>query len=256
MRAVILAGGVGSRLSEETGQIPKPMVEIGSRPILWHIMKIYASYGIDEFIICLGYKGHLIKRYFADYRFFGGSVTVDLTMGKVEYHDPHPEPWRVALVDTGAETGTGGRLKAIAGLLGSEPFCMTYGDGVGDVDIRKLVAFHKSHGKLATITAVLPPARFGALRIADDVVTKFEEKPAADDGWINGGFFVLDPAVLGYIGGTQTMWEQEPLRNLARDRQLAAFRHRGFWHPMDTLREKRELDRLWREGTAPWKTWP
>jgi glucose-1-phosphate cytidylyltransferase len=256
MYAVILAGGVGSRLSEETSRIPKPMVEIGDKPMIWHIMKIYSHHGINDFIVCLGYKGHLIKQYFAEYWLHSSDITVDLANRQIQHHRQHAEPWRVTLVDTGAETGTGGRLKAIADYVGSDTFCMTYGDGVSDVNIRQLIEFHKAHGKHATVTAVSPPGRFGALQIEEDLVVKFQEKPSDEFAWINGGFFVLEPAALNYVESAATMWEQEPLRRLAEDRQLVVHRHHGFWHPMDTLREKRELERLWRDGSAPWKIWP
>jgi glucose-1-phosphate cytidylyltransferase len=256
MYAVILAGGVGSRLSEETSRIPKPMVEIGDKPMIWHIMKIYSHHGINDFIVCLGYKGHLIKQYFAEYWLHSSDITVDLANRQIQHHRQHAEPWRVTLVDTGAETGTGGRLKAIADYVGSDTFCMTYGDGVSDVNIRQLIEFHKAHGKHATVTAVSPPGRFGALQIEEDLVVKFQEKPSDEFAWINGGFFVLEPAALNYVESAATMWEQEPLRRLAEDRQLVVHRHHGFWHPMDTLREKRELERLWHDGSAPWKIWP
>lgn len=242
-------------MSEETSRIPKPMVEIGGKPIIWHIMKIFAHHGINDFIVCLGYKGHLIKQYFAEYRLHSGDVTIDLARGEVEHHRHSSEPWRVTLVDTGIETGTGGRLKQIGEHLGSDRFCMTYGDGLSDVDISKLIEFHDRHGKLATITAVSPPARFGSLEIEDEFVAKFQEKPAGANAWINGGFFVLERAALDYVAGPAMMWEQEPLRRLSEDRQLMAYRHRGFWHPMDTLREKQILDALWRDGGAPWKVW-
>lgn len=256
MHAVILAGGVGSRLSEETLRIPKPMVEIGGKPIIWHIMKIYSHYGINDFIICLGYKGHLIKQYFAEYWLRNSDVTIDVATGHIQHHQQFSEPWRVTLVDTGLEAGTGGRLKAIANYVEPDTFCMTYGDGLANVDIRRVIEFHKSRGKLATITAVSPPGRFGSLQIEDDVVSKFEEKPSDEYAWINGGFFVLEPAALDYVAGGATMWEQEPLRRLADDRQLTVYRHHGFWHPMDTLREQQVLDRLWRDSAAPWKVWP
>jgi glucose-1-phosphate cytidylyltransferase len=232
------------------------MVEIGDKPMIWHIMKIYSHHGINDFIVCLGYKGHLIKQYFAEYWLHSSDITVDLANRQIQHHRQHAEPWRVTLVDTGAETGTGGRLKAIADYVGSDTFCMTYGDGVSDVNIRQLIEFHKAHGKHATVTAVSPPGRFGALQIEEDLVVKFQEKPSDEFAWINGGFFVLEPAALNYVESAATMWEQEPLRRLAEDRQLVVHRHHGFWHPMDTLREKRELERLWRDGSAPWKIWP
>lgn len=256
MKAVILAGGLGTRLGEETDRIPKPMVEIGERPILWHIMKIYAAHGVTDFILCLGYKSHVIKEFFANYLPYSADVTFDLGDGSMHVHEVRAEPWRVTLVETGTKTMTGGRIKRIIKYLDDEPsFCLTYGDGVGNIEIGKLIAFHKSHGRLATVTAVHPPARFGALSIDQDRVVAFEEKPEEQLGWINGGFFVLSPAVNSYIDGDDTSWEREPLERLAREGQLAAFRHSGFWQPMDTLRDKRNLDELWVSGTAPWKIW-
>lgn len=256
MKVVLLAGGVGSRLSEETHVRPKPMVEIGGQPILWHIMMLYSHYGFNEFIICLGYKGYLIKEYFVNYVLHRSDVTVDLQRKRVDYdrYDSLP-PWRVTLVDTGADTLTGGRLKRVGHLLGDEPFCMTYGDGVSDVDIGSLVLFHKQQGLEATLTAVRPPGRYGATVLEDDRVTRFEEKPAGDGGYINGGFFVLNPSVLERIQGDETPWEGEPLRALAEDCQLAAFIHEGFWQPMDTLRDKIQLEALWGSGSPPWKSW-
>jgi glucose-1-phosphate cytidylyltransferase len=256
MKAVILAGGLGTRLGEETERIPKPMVEIGGRPILWHIMKIYAAHGVTDFVVCLGYKGHVIKEYFANYVTHHADVTIDLAEGRMHVHELRAEPWRVTLVDTGAESMTGGRIKRVMSYLGGEPgFCLTYGDGVGSIPIDKLIAFHRAHGRLATVTAVHTPPRFGALRLEQDQVVAFEEKPEQDSGWINGGFFVLSPKIDSYIKGDETSWEREPLERLARDGELAAFRHTGFWQPMDTLRDKHHLEQLWAAGAAPWKVW-
>ncbi|MEI6727307.1 MAG: glucose-1-phosphate cytidylyltransferase [Actinomycetes bacterium] len=256
MKVVILAGGLGTRLSEETQVKPKPMAEIGEHPILWHIMKLYGHYGFNDFVICLGYKGYVIKEYFANYFLHNSAVTFDLQGQGMEVHEHTVEPWKVTLVDTGAETQTGGRLKRVAQYLDGERFLMTYGDGVADVDVGALVAFHEAQGKLATVTAVQPPGRFGALDIGDDeTVTSFTEKPRGDGAWMNGGFFVLEPAVLDYILGDAALWEKEPLERLAADGQLSAYRHRGFWQPMDTLRDKRTLEELWDMGQAPWKTW-
>jgi len=257
MKAVILAGGFGTRLGEETERIPKPMVEIGDRPILWHIMKIYAAHGIADFVICLGYKSHVIREFFTNYLPYDADMTVDLSDGRMTVHEMRAEPWRVTLVETGTETMTGGRIKRVMKYLDGEPsFCLTYGDGVGDVAIGKLIEFHRAHGRLATVTAVHTPPRFGALRLDRDQVAAFEEKPEETSGWVNGGFFVLSPAVASYIDGDATSWEREPLERLARAGELAAFRHDGFWQPMDTLRDKRHLERLWAEGQAPWKVWP
>lgn len=255
MKAVILAGGLGSRLGEETSVRPKPMVEIGGMPIIWHIMKIYSFHGVNEFIICLGYKGYMIKEYFANYFLHTADVTIDLNDNAVEVHQNWSEPWRITLVDTGPTTMTGGRLKKIRPYLAEgEPFCFTYGDGVASVDIGALIDFHKAHGRKATITAVAPPGRFGALQFDGDVVTSFMEKPAGDGGLINGGFFVADPSVLDLVDGPDTIWEQGPLERLAADGELVAFRHDGFWQPMDTLRDKMHLEELWASG-APWKQW-
>ena len=255
MKAVILAGGLGTRLGEETAIRPKPMVEIGGMPILWHIMKIYSAHGINEFVVCLGYKGYLIKEYFANYFLHTADVTIDLGENRIDVLHKRSEPWRVTLVDTGADTMTGGRLKAVGTFLTpGEPFCLSYGDGVADVDITALVAFHQGHGRQATITAVAPPGRFGALELDGDHVRRFREKPAGDGNLINGGFFVVDPAVLDLIDGADTIWEQGPLERLAQAGELVAFRHDGFWQPMDTLRDKILLDELWRSG-APWKCW-
>lgn len=257
MKVVLLAGGLGTRLAEETGLRPKPMVEIGDRPILWHIMKIYSHHGFHEFVVCLGYKGYMIKEYFSNYFLHHCDVTLDMRDQSVEVHQKAVEPWRVTLVDTGEGTQTGGRLKRVAEYLGGERFMLTYGDGVGDIDVAALVAFHEAHGGLATVTAVQPLGRFGALRLGadDETVSAFEEKPAADGAWVNGGFFVLEPAVLDYIAGDDTLFERDPLEALARDGQLRAFKHDGFWQPMDTLRDKRLLEELWRTGQAPWKRW-
>lgn len=255
MKAVILAGGLGTRLAEETSSRPKPMVEIGGRPILWHIMKIYASHGIEDFVICLGYKGYHITEFFANYALHLSDVTIDIGRNRVETHDSRAEKWRVTLVDTGTHTMTGGRLKRVRQHLGDETFCMTYGDGVADIDIRALVAFHGSHGRAATVTAVRPPGRFGALDLSGDRVEGFVEKPSGDGSWINGGFFVLSPTVIDRIEGDHTTWEREPLEGLARDGELSAYRHEGFWQPMDTLRDKRHLEELWETGRATWKTW-
>ena len=257
MKVVILAGGYGTRLSEETGVRPKPMVEIGGRPILWHIMKIYSSYDINECIICCGYKGHVIKEYFANYFLSRSDVTFDLKNNKTEIHQNDAEPWIVTLVDTGDETMTGGRLKRVRDYIGDETFCFTYGDGLSDIDIRQLVTFHREQGTLATMTAVQPPGRFGAFNLAQGQtkVSSFREKPHGDGAWINGGFFVLEPGVMDYIEGDSTVWEQEPLHNLAKDGMLSAHRHYGFWHPMDTLRDKNVLQQIWDSGTTPWKIW-
>jgi len=257
MKVVILAGGLGTRLAEETEVRPKPMAEIGEHPILWHIMKGFGEQGFTEFVVCLGYKGYLIKEYFANYFLHNCDVTFDLRGRGVEVHENAVEPWRVTVVDTGADTQTGGRVRRVAPYLDDERFMMTYGDGVADVDLRALLAFHEAHGKLATVTAVQPPGRFGALELAEDedVVRSFVEKPSGDGAWMNGGFFVLEPAVLDYIDGDETLFEHEPLERLAADGQLAAHRHRGFWQPMDTLRDKRTLEALWDGGAAPWKTW-
>jgi glucose-1-phosphate cytidylyltransferase len=257
MKLVILAGGLGSRLSEETHVKPKPMVEIGGYPILWHIMMIYWSHGFSEFIICLGYKGYCIKEYFANYVLHRSDVTIDLATRQIDYVECRQlPPWRVTLVDTGAATQTGGRLKRVGHLLPpDEPFCMTYGDGVSNIHIRKLLAFHRNHGLDATLTAVLPPGRFGATVLDGHHVRRFAEKPAGDGGYINGGFFVLHPRVLDRIEGDDVSWEAAPLEGLARDGQLAAFVHEGFWQPMDTLRDKSELENLWASGRAPWKIW-
>ncbi len=256
MKAVILAGGFGTRLSEETHLRPKPMIEIGGRPILWHIMKMYSSHGVNDFIICCGYKGYVIKEYFANYFLHMSDVTFDMADNRMEVHEKKAEPWRVTLVDTGEDTLTGGRLKRVAAYLkDEEAFCYTYGDGVSDVDISASIAFHKAHGKLATITAVQPPGRYGALALSGMKVTGFTEKPRGDGGLINGGFFVLSPKVLPLIDNDLTSWEGAPLENLAKQGELMAFEHAGFWQPMDTLRDRNHLENLWISGHAPWKHW-
>jgi glucose-1-phosphate cytidylyltransferase len=257
MKAVILAGGYGTRLSEETGVRPKPMVEVGPRPILWHIMKIYAHYGVTDFIICCGYKGYVIKEYFYHYHLLNADITVDLSTRTTTFLNDSTEPWTVSLIDTGSGTLTGGRLKRVSHLLDDEPFFLTYGDGVANIDISASLAFHKEHGLQATMTAVQPPGRFGTFTLAQDsVVKRFREKPQGDDAWINGGFFVLNPAVIDYIDGDDTIWERDPLERLAREGQLAAYQHDGFWHPMDTLKDKNTLNDLW-DGpdSAPWAVW-
>ena len=256
MKAVILAGGLGTRISEETHLKPKPMIEIGAKPILWHIMKMYSAHGINEFIICCGYKGYVIKEYFANYFLHMSDVTFDMQENKMFVHHRKAEPWKVTLVDTGDETLTGGRLKRVESYLkDEEAFCFTYGDGVSDVDITSLIRFHRAHGKLATVTAVQPPGRYGALLTDGTAVRGFIEKPRGDGGWINGGFFVLSPACICHIEGDQSIWEAEPLTRLAESDQLQAFEHRGFWQPMDTLRDKVHLEQLWAGGAAPWKVW-
>ncbi len=256
MKAVILAGGLGTRLAEETTVRPKPMVEVGGKPVLWHILKSYSQHGINDFIICLGYRGYVIKEYFANYFLHMSDVTFDLAENRMEVCHRHCEPWRVTLVDTGDQTQTGGRLRRVRDYLdGSEPFCFTYGDGLADVDIGALVAFHRQQKRLATLTAVQPAGRFGAIDIENQRITRFEEKPHGDGSWINGGFFVLQPQALKYIESDATVWEREPLEQLALDGELSAFTHRGFWQPMDTLRDKMKLEELWNAGRAPWKTW-
>jgi glucose-1-phosphate cytidylyltransferase len=256
MKAVILAGGLGTRISEETHLKPKPMIEIGGMPILWHIMKIYSHYGINDFIICCGYKGYLIKEYFANYFLHMSDITFDLSTNSMEVHHRKAEPWKVTLVDTGTDTQTGGRLKRVGSYLDAdEPFCLTYGDGVCNVNIADLLAFHKAHGKQATITATYPPGRFGALEIQQGLVRSFKEKPKGDGGMINGGFFVLSKKVLSLVESDQTIWETKPLETLTAQGELAAFQHEGFWQPMDTLRDKTYLEELWASGRAPWKVW-
>ena len=254
MKAVILAGGMGTRLSEETDRIPKPMVTIGGKPILWHIMKLYGAQGINDFVICLGYKAHVIKEYFHNYFLHGCDVTFDLQAGSMRVHSNQTEPWRVTLIDTGLETMTGGRLKRIRPHVDGT-FCMTYGDGLADVDIAASIAFHRSHGRLATVTAVNPPGRFGVLDVEGGKVNLIREKPQRGDAWINGGFFVLEPAALDLVEGDGVSWEREPMERLATAGQLMAFEHGGFWQPMDTLRERTLLEDLWRRGDAPWKRW-
>ncbi|MBU17697.1 MAG: glucose-1-phosphate cytidylyltransferase [Chloroflexi bacterium] len=256
MKAVILAGGLGTRLSEETALRPKPMVEIGGKPILWHIMKLYASHGVNDFIICCGYKGYVIKEYFANYFLHMSDVTFDMRENRMHVHERRAEPWQVTLVDTGDESMTGGRLKRVAEHLKNETeFCFTYGDGVGDIDITSSIAFHRAHGKQATLTATLPPGRFGALDMHEGQVRSFKEKPKGDGAMINGGFFVLNPSVIDYVKDDSTVWEQEPLMQLAAEGELMAFQHEGFWQPMDTLRDKHHLEELWASGKAPWKRW-
>jgi glucose-1-phosphate cytidylyltransferase len=256
MKAVILAGGLGTRISEESHLKPKPMIEIGGKPILWHIMKIYSAYGVNDFIVCLGYKGYIIKEYFANYFLHMSDVTFNMLENKMEVHHKNAEPWSVTLVDTGEDSMTGGRLKRVAAYLNpNEPFFFTYGDGVADIDISAEIAFHKSHGKLATVCAVQPPGRYGALVREENAVLGFQEKPPGDGAWINGGFFVLQPEVLAFIDGDSSSWEGEPLVKIAASGQLAAFEHWGFWQPMDTLRDKNHLEELWDQGKAPWKIW-
>ncbi len=255
MKAIILAGGLGTRISEETSTRPKPMVEIGGKPILWHVMKTYSAHGIHDFVICCGYKGYVIKEYFANYFLHMSDVTFDMESNKMEVHQRNAEPWRVTLVDTGEETMTGGRIKRVASYVGNEDFCCTYGDGIGDVDITRLIAFHKQRGKLATLAATQPPGRFGALELSGIDILHIQEKPRGDGSWINGGFFVLSPKVFDYIEGDQTLWEKEPMERLAQAGQLSAYLHHGFWQPMDTLRDKNHLEELWASGKAPWKTW-
>lgn len=257
MKGVILAGGLGSRLAEETASRPKPMVEIGGKPILWHIMKIYSIHGINDFIICLGYKGYMIKEYFANYFLHLSDVTLDIKNNKMDIHQNNAEPWRITLVETGEKTLTGGRLKRVANYLDDEDFCFTYGDGVANIDITASINFHKKNKTLATLSAVQPPGRFGALEITPQTnkITGFKEKPQGDGGWINGGFFILSPQVIEYIEGDDTIWEHSPLERLAQENQLSAYIHDGFWHPMDTLRDKNYLEELWMSNKAPWKIW-
>jgi len=255
LKVIILAGGFGTRISEESHLKPKPMIEIGGKPILWHIMKIYSHYGINDFVICLGYKGYVIKEYFANYFLHMSDVTFDMQNNHMEVHQKNAEPWRVTLVDTGENTLTGGRLKRVQDYIGTEPFCFTYGDGVADIDIGALIDFHQRHEKKATVTAVQPPGRYGALNIDRSVVSSFQEKPAGDGAWINGGFFVLDPSVLDLLPGDETSWETTPLEQLANEDELRAYQHQGFWQPMDTLRDKIQLEELWATLNAPWKVW-
>lgn len=255
MKVVILAGGLGTRISEESHLKPKPMIEIGGKPILWHIMKIYAAHGVNDFVICLGYKGYLIKEYFANYFLHMSDVTFDMAHNKMEVHQASAEPWRVTLVDTGEETMTGGRLKRVRGYLGDEDFCFTYGDGLADVNIAELIHFHRSQKTLATVTAVQPPGRYGAVIIEGKRVKQFEEKPLGDGGWVNGGFFVLAPRAIDYVAGDATHWEREPIEGLARGGELSVHQHRGFWQAMDTQRDRVQLEELWATGKAPWKVW-
>ena len=255
MKAVILAGGLGTRLAEETATRPKPMVEIGGKPVLWHLMKLYSHHGITDFVVCLGYRGYVIKEYFANYFLHTSDVTFDLAENRMEVCNRHCEPWRVTLIDTGEHTQTGGRLRRVKKYVGDESFCFTYGDGLSDVDISALIAFHHTQGRLATVTAVQPPGRFGALDIRDSRITRFAEKPQGDGNWINGGFFVLEPGAIEYVAGDHTVWEREPVEGLARDGQLTAFTHDGFWQPMDTLRDRTMLEGLWQADRAPWKVW-
>ncbi len=257
VKAVVFAGGLGTRLSEETAIKPKPMVEVGGMPILWHIMKIYSAHGIDEFIICCGYKGEIIKKYFADYFLYRSDVTFDLKNNAMKIHQNEVEPWKVTLVDTGADTLKGGRLRRVRDYIGDETFCLTYGDGVSNVDIGCLIAFHKAQNALATLTAVQPPGRFGAftLQADDPKITSFKEKPHGDGAWINGGFFVVEPQAIDYITDDETDWEKEPLEEMAAAGRLAAYKHQGFWHPMDTLHDKKTLETMWASGQAPWKVW-
>jgi glucose-1-phosphate cytidylyltransferase len=255
MKAVILAGGVGSRIAEESQTRPKPMVEIGGKPILWHIMKMYSHYGIQDFVICCGFKGYVIKEYFANYFLHMSDVTFDMQKNSMEVHHRNAEPWNVTVVDTGEATMTGGRLKRVASYIGNKTFCMTYGDGLGDVDISAVIATHKKAEKKATVTAVQPPGRFGALQVEGESVTGFLEKPQGDGGWVNGGFFVLEPSVLEMIKEDGITWEQEPLKGLCAKGELHAYKHRGFWQPMDTMRDRQYLEELWAAGKAPWKNW-
>jgi len=257
MKTVILAGGYGTRISEESTIRPKPMVEIGGKPILWHIMKIYSAYGLNDFVICLGYKGHVIKEYFSNYFLYMSDVTYDLKNNSMQVHDNDVEPWKVTLIDTGEKTMTGGRIKRIKDYVGKETFCLTYGDGVSDINIRELIEFHRNQNTLATLTAVQPPGRFGVIKINEEEskISSFKEKPDGDGAWINAGFFVMEPGVVDYISGDHTVWEHEPMQNLARDGAISAYRYNGFWHAMDNLRDKYELEELWKSGNAPWKVW-
>lgn len=255
MKTVILAGGFGTRISEESHLKPKPMIEIGGKPILWHLMKSFSHYGINEFVICLGYRGYVIKEYFANYFLHMSDVTFDVKNNFMEVHEKNAEPWRVTLIETGHDTLTGGRLKRVKDYIGKETFCFTYGDGLADINITDLLNFHQSHGKAATVTAIQPPGRYGLLNIQNESVRHFQEKPAGDGSWVNGGFFVLEPTVFDYIEGDHITWEAQPLERLANENQLAAFKHKGFWHAMDTLRDKNHLEDLWQTDKAPWKTW-
>ncbi|MEM0952921.1 MAG: glucose-1-phosphate cytidylyltransferase [Pseudomonadota bacterium] len=255
MKAVILAGGLGTRISEESHLKPKPMIEVGDKPIIWHIMKIYSAHGVNDFVICCGYKGYVIKEYFANYFLHTSDVTIDMTSNSMQIHRKSAEPWTVTLINTGETTATGGRLKRIAEHVVDEDFCFTYGDGVSDINLSAAIAFHREHKRYATMTSVQPPGRFGSIAIEGDNVVTFKEKPLGDKNWINGGFFVLSPEVFSYIEGDDTAWEEGPLEQLARDGQLKTYRHRGFWQPMDTLRDKNRLEALWAEGSPPWKVW-
>ncbi|BBO82790.1 glucose-1-phosphate cytidylyltransferase [Desulfosarcina ovata subsp. sediminis] len=253
MKVVILAGGFGTRISEETAIKPKPMVEIGGKPILWHIMKLYSAFGLNDFIVCCGYKGYMIKEYFANYYLHSSDITFDMANQKTEIHQNNSEPWRVTLVDTGFNSGTGGRLRWVRPYIGDDDFCFTYGDGVSNVDIEKLIAFHNAKGKLATVTAILPSSKYGVLKFSNGDIHSFDEKP--ETGWINGGFFVLSPKVFDFIDSDETMWEHAPMKRLVQENQLSAYPHKGFWHCMDTLRDKQNLEKLWQSGKAPWKVW-
>lgn len=255
MKAVILAGGFGTRISEETHLKPKPLIEIGGMPLLWHIMKIFSHYGINDFVICCGYKGYMIKEYFANYSLHKSNITFDLKENDIEIHSRNVEPWKITLADTGLNTMTGGRLKKVKEFLDDESFCFTYGDGLSDINLKELIDFHKNQKTLATVTGVRPPARFGAMSISDNKVTKFQEKPEGDGDWINGGFFVLEPKVLDYINDDKSIWEREPLEKLSSDNQLSAYLHSGFWQPVDTMRDKNNLEELWKSNKAPWKKW-
>ena len=254
MKAVILAGGLGTRISEESHLKPKPMITIGGKPIIWHIMKQYSHYGVNEFIICLGYKGYVVKEYFANYFLHMSDVTFDMANNEMQVHEKHVEPWKITLIETGENTQTGGRLQKVKEYIGNETFCFTYGDGVSDINIQELIAFHQAHGKLATVTAIQPPGRYGAINLNNEIVDRFQEKPAGDGSWINGGFFVLEPEVIDFIDGPDTAWEDAPLKQLANQQTLMAYRHTGFWKAMDTLRDKVNLENLW-QTTAPWKVW-
>jgi glucose-1-phosphate cytidylyltransferase len=255
MKTVILAGGLGTRISEESHLRPKPMIEIGGKPIIWHIMKMYSHHGINDFVICLGYKGYVIKEYFANYFLHMSDVTFDMSENRMHIHNRNAEPWRVTLVDTGENTATGGRIKRVRDYVGDDTFCLTYGDGVSDVDISASIEFHKRHGKLSTVTAVQPPGRYGALDVRAEQVCGFQEKPLGDGGWINGGFFVLEPGIFDFIGGDDTTWEYEPMRSLAERGELMSHVHRGFWQPMDTLRDRNYLEERWKSGEAKWRVW-
>lgn len=255
MKCVILAGGLGTRISEETHFKPKPMVEIGGMPLLWHIMKTYSAYGIDDFVICCGYKGYMIKEYFANYFLHTSDITIDMKNNELEVHQKHTEPWKVTMIDTGLNTMTGGRLKKIQKYVENETFCFTYGDGLSDINITNLLKFHKTNKTFATTTAVQPPGRYGALKLKNNKVDKFTEKPLGDGSLVNGGYFVLEPEVFDYVKGNNTIWEKEPLENLATENQLSAFIHKGFWHALDTLRDKNNLEELWNSKNTPWKVW-